>query len=141
MRRVLTAPEIIRAGTAGETRAAWERALTFTSALYGFAAARVMYSQTTVPEDDHHLRTLQLLAFDASGRLMSYDYTAPWWAGRKGRDEVLASGQDLTRVDLARGLGSGYPEELRDELRTFAEDHLGVETLHTWRAREESETL
>src|SRR5260221_7628857 len=129
MRRVLTSQEISRAGQTHETRAAWERARTFTSALYGASAARVTYSQSTFPEDDHHLRTLQVLAFDASGRLVSYDYTTPWWVGRKWLDVVLASGQDFTRIDLAGGLGSGFPEDLRDELRAFAEEHLGVETL------------
>jgi hypothetical protein len=141
MRRALTAEEVIRAGQAYETRAAWERARTFTSALYGSVAARVTYSQSTFPEDDHHLRTVQLLVFDTSGRLMSYDYAAPWWIGRKELDVVLASGQDLTRVDLTEGLGYGFPEDLRDELRAFAEVQLDIETLHTWRGRDESETL
>jgi hypothetical protein len=141
MRRVLTSQEIISAAQAAETRAAWERARTFTAALYGSSAARVTYSQTTVPEGDHHLRTVQLLAFDASGHHMSYDYTAPWWAGHKGLEMTLDRSQDLTQLDLARGLGFGFPEELRDELRAFAEENLGVETLHTWRSWDESETL
>jgi hypothetical protein len=84
---------------------------------------------------------VQLLTFDSSGRLMSYEYTTPWWAGRKGLDEILASGQDLMRVDLAGGLGEGFPADLQRELRTFAEEQLGVESLHTWRGPDESETL
>lgn len=141
MRRALTSQEIISAGESGETRVAWERARAFTAALYGPSAARVTYSQTTVPEDDHHLRTVQLLAFDASGHLMSYDYTAPWWVEHMGLGVVLVSGQDPTSVDLAKELGHGLPEELRDELRASAEERLGVETLHTWRGRDESEML
>src|SRR5215467_10648390 len=141
MRRELTSQEIIGAGQAGETRAAWERARVFTSGLYGSSAARVMYSGTTVPQDDHLLRTVQLLAFDVSGRLMSYDFTAPWWAGRKELEIALASGQDLTQVDPARGLGDEFPGDLRAELRAFAEEQLGVETLHTWRGWGENETL
>lgn len=141
MRPALTSQEIIRAGQAYETREVWEHACTFTWALYGSSAVRVTYSQTTFPEDDHLLRTLQVLAFDAAGGLVSYDYTAPWWAGRKWLDVVLASGTDLTRVDLAGGPGNGYPEDLRDELRAFAEEHLRVETLHTWHGGDESETL
>ena len=141
MQRALTAQEIISAGEAGETRAAWERARTFTAALYGSSAARVTYSQTTLPQDDHHLRTVQLLAFDASGRLLSYDYTAPWWVEHTGPGVVLATGRDLTAADPARGLGDGFPEDLQGELRAFAEEVLGVETLHTWRGTDESETL
>ena len=141
MQRALTSQEIISAGEACETRAAWERARTFTAALYGPSAARVTYSQTTFPEDDHHLRTVQLLAFDASGHLMSYDYTSPWWVAHVGPDVVLASGQNPTPVDLARELGHGLPEALQVELRASAEEYLGVETLHTWRARDEREML
>jgi hypothetical protein len=140
MRRALTSQEIISAGEAAETGAAWERARMFTVALYGPSAARVTYSQTTIPQDDHHLRTVQLLALDASGHLMSYDFTASWWAGRKELDAVVASGRDLI-LDPARELGYGFPEDLRDELRALAEEQLGVETLHTWRGRDESETL
>jgi hypothetical protein len=141
MQRALTSQEIISAGEAGETRAAWERARTFTAALFGPSAARVTYSQTTVPQDDHHLRTVQLLAFDASGRLLSYDYTAPWWVEQTRPGVVLASGQNPTPVDLVSELGHGLPEDLQGELRAFAEEYLGVETLHTWRGRDESETL
>jgi hypothetical protein len=141
MQRALTSQEIISAGEARETRAAWERARTFTAALYGSSAARVTYSQTTLPKDDHHLRTVQLLAFDASGRPLAYDYTAPWWVEHAGPGVVLASGQDPTPVYLARELGHGLPEALQSELRAFAEEYLGVETLHTWRARFEESVM
>lgn len=141
MRHELTAQEIIRAGRAYETRAKWAQAREFTTALYGSSAATVTYSLTTFPEDDHSLSTLQLLVFDADGILMPYDFTAPWWAGRDVPQSVLASAQNLAREDLAGGLGSGFPEVIRDEMRAFAEEQLDVETLHTWLGWNESKML
>lgn len=140
-RRELSAQEIIQAGRAQATRGAWERARDFTWALYSPAAAHVTYSQTMFPRDDHRLRTIQVLAFDAAGHLVPYDFAAAWWAGRDLPDEVLASAWECTQDDLARGLGDSLPDALRDELRAFAEECLGVETLHTWLGWNESETL
>lgn len=141
MRHELTAPEIIRAGRAYETRKAWERARDFAVALYGASVTSVTYSQTAFPEEDHRLRTIQLLAFDTAGRLMTYNFAASWWAGRDLPTDVLANAVKVMQDDLARGLGSGFPDAIRDELRDFAEEHLGVETLHTWLGWNESETL
>ncbi|HEV8191469.1 MAG TPA: hypothetical protein VGP82_08280 [Ktedonobacterales bacterium] len=141
MRHELTSQEIIRAGRAHETYAKWVRAREFTMALYGPSATSMTYSQTTFPEDDHRLRTTQLLVFDADGHLTPYDFAAPWWAGRDVPQGVLASAQNVAQEDLAGGLGSGFSEAIRDELRAFAEEQLGVETLHTWLGWNESETL
>ncbi len=57
-------------------------------------------------------------------------------------ESVLESARERTLDDVARGLGSSFPDSLRDDLRAFAEERLGVETLHIWPAAEdESETL
>lgn len=143
MQRELSAEEIIRAGRAHETCGVWERACDFTRALYGPAAARVTYSQTTFPAGDHRLRTIQALAFDAAGSQLAYDFTAPWWARRDVPEDMLARTLELTQDDLSRGMGAGFPDTIREELRAFAEECLGVETLHTWidRDEDESETL
>jgi hypothetical protein len=141
VRHELSAEEIIRAGRAYETRATWGHAREFTWALYGRAVARVTYSQTTVREGDHRLRTTQTLAFDAAGCLLPYDFGAAWWAERDLPEYILASAWELTQDDLARGLGGGFPDEIRDALRAFAAERLGVETLHTWLGSNESETL
>jgi hypothetical protein len=139
MRHELSSQEIIHAGQAHATRDAWERAREFTWALYDPSAARVTYSQTTVQEGDHRLRTMQLLAFDGAGSLLPYDFSAPWWGRRDLPEYMLASAWELTQDDLSRGLGGGFPDGIREELRAFAEECLGVETLHTWRARIEGE--
>ncbi len=145
MRHELTGQEIIRAGRSYETRDVWERAREFARALYGPAATTVTYSQTQFSEEDHRLSTLQLLAFDASGQLLPYDFASPWWAGQQQLPaDATTRAAELAREDLARGLGAGFPDATRDALRQFAEELLGVETLHswlTWFARNESETL
>ncbi len=78
MRRELGSQEIIRAGRAQETRAAWERVRSFSWALYGPSAVNVTYSQATFSAGDHYLRTIQVLVFDGAGRLVPYDFAAPW---------------------------------------------------------------
>lgn len=141
MRRELSPDEIIRAGRASETHHKWEPACAFARALYGPTAARMTYSQTTFPEQDHQLRTILALVFDAAGEMIPYDFTTSWWAAHSLPDDTQASAWELTRSDLTRGLGSSLPGHLRGDLRAFAEDSLGIETLHTWLGDDESETL
>lgn len=139
--RELTSREIIRAGHAYEACRTWERARAFAWALYGPSAAHLTYSQTTFPEQDHRLHTVQALAFDSARRLMPYDFTATWWSAHDLPAEALTRAWDLTRDDLAVGLGSAFPKTLRDDLRAFAEESLGVETFHTWLRWNETDTL
>lgn len=141
MRRELIPDEIIRAGRAAEAHHKWEHVRVFARSLYGSMAARMTYSQTTFPEQDHRLRTMLALVFDADGGLIPYDFTTPWWAAHALPDDAQANTWDLTRGDLTRGLGGSFPDHLRDDLRAFAEDSLGIETLHTWLRDDESETL
>lgn len=141
-RRELSSQEIIRAGQAQETRDAWEHARAFAWALYGSSALRLTYSQIVVPEGDHHMRLVQALALDATGGLVPYDFTGPWWAAHDLPAPLLTNAWKLTQDDLAHGLGSGFPAALGAALRAFAEERLGIETLHTWESQsEESETL
>lgn len=140
MERELSAPEIIAAGETYETYDAWERAQTFARAVYGPRAFRLTYSQTAFPEYDHHVRTLQALAFDSAGKLLPYHFATAWWASL-GEDEPVGGRYKRMRNDLASGLGASLKEPAREALRAYAEETLGVETLRTWADTGGSETL
>jgi hypothetical protein len=140
MERELSAQEIIVTGEDYETYDAWERAQTFARAVYGPRAARLTYSQTAFPEHDHHVRTLQALAFDSAGKLLPYHFATAWWASL-GVDEPVGGRYKRMRSDLASGLGASLKEPARVALRAFAEETLGVETLRTWADTSGGETL
>src|SRR5262249_14698618 len=139
MRRELTTDEIIRAGRAYAARRAWEQARTFAQALYGQTAASISYSEPLLPEEDHRLSPIVVLTFGRAGTLLPYDFSTRWRARYAVPEEARRAADAVTSEGVMGGLGGGLPQEIRDGLRAFAEECLGVETLHTWRTDEVGE--
>ncbi len=131
MPRQLTPTDIIHIGYQYEVHAYWGQVRVVAMALFGARVAGVTIAQVDVPVEGHVLRGVQIVATDAAGLVLHYDFTTPWWVPHlPTRQRARYATAHL--ADLAASVGSAFPPNLREALQALCEERLGMEFLQQW---------